>query len=64
MLPRVEKGGGVQEVGESPARSRHCDRGASPSSRATADGEAEASPKRQEGVGRVAIRESGDWFFA
>ena len=29
--PTVGKGGGIQEAGENPARSRHCDRRASPS---------------------------------
>src|ERR671926_1864558 len=60
MLPRVAEGEGSQEAGENPARSRHCDRGASPSDRATAASEL----KRWEGPGRAGIRESGDWSFA
>jgi hypothetical protein len=59
MLPGVE-GEGAQEAGGSPARSRHCDRGANPKLSATVAG----GTGRREGQGRAGIRKPGDWFFA
>jgi hypothetical protein len=51
--PEAGKGGGDQEAGASPARSRHCDREAKP--------EGAAARAGRPGMG---IRESGDWSFA
>jgi Probable cobalt transporter subunit (CbtB) len=46
---------GYQEAGESPARSRHCNRGANP---------IEGHCIEREGRGGTRIREPGDWPFA
>src|SRR5215211_7216850 len=54
--PRTDRGEGDQEAGASPARSRHCNRGANPKT----PPQARASGK----AGRAESRESGDWPFA
>jgi Probable cobalt transporter subunit (CbtB) len=52
MLLFQEGAEGHQEAGENPARSRHCNRGASP---------IEGHCVEREGRGEASIREPGDW---